>query len=550
LFTIRDEKEEGEGQMRNTKKITAILLSLFAVISGFAVVLGSVSADPGVGNELQDAQNARDNGLSWLRTSQIEDGSWSYDLGVTSLCVLAFLNAGYDETDGTVANAMDYILQYVQPDGSISSGTYANYYTSTALLALSSTHNSEYDNIIKNAAQFIIDIQLDDSTPLDNYKVTKDDWRYGGIGYGGDGRPDLSNTQFALMALHAAESSVTELDIPQEVWDNALVFINRCHNNVNYNDQEWVFDTSRPSYNDGGYIYFPTDQGSLAGGTSSYMSMTGAGIWSAILSGLKPTDGQVQSALNWVYESYTWDENVGFGQKALYYSYWTMSRALTIAQIKEIISEDGISHIWFSELSQKLIDLQTDEGYWANTESDWFWENIPEVATSYSLLALETNILSLESQIEIILRPGTRSGADITVFDSDDAILGEVSGNSETQTIKILNPNADTITIELVGKTDSSYTLEVLGSHNEREVAKRTYTGSIEKGEHKKLDLVVTAVEGPVSFFGADELTTSIEGTADSSDSGPNIIIAVAWVATIAVIGIGLIVGIRRKRRK
>jgi squalene-hopene/tetraprenyl-beta-curcumene cyclase len=522
--------------MRNTKKITALLLCLFTVISGFAVAFGSVSADPDIGNELQDAQNARDKGLSWLRTSQLEDGSWSYDIGVTSLCVLTFLNAGYDETDATVAKAISYILQFVQDDGSITSGTYKNYYTSCALLALSSTHNSEYDDIIVNAAEFLVLIQNDENAP-EGYYAAKDDWRYGGIGYGGDGRPDMSNTQFALMALHAAESSVVELEIPQEVWDNALVFIEHCHNNVGYNDLEWAQNASRPSYNDGGYIYFPTDSGSLAGGTGSYMSMTGAGIWSAILCGLSPTDPQMKSALDWFYERYTWEENVGFGQKALYYSYWTMSRALTIAQIKEIRTGDGISHKWFLELSQKLIELQTDEGYWVNSESDWFWEDIPEIATCYTILALETNILSMETEIEIVLRPGTRSGAEVTVYDSDYNILGQETINSETQTIVISNPKADTLTIEVVGKEDSSYTLVVMGSHEEREVAKRTYTGSIEKGEYKELQLVVTAVEGPVSFFGGEELTTtsSAEGRACPWYKGFDILVAVAWIVTFAV---------------
>jgi squalene-hopene/tetraprenyl-beta-curcumene cyclase len=528
------------------RKATVFFLGVFIILSGFFVVFTSVTADTELGENLLKVQTARDNGLSWLRSSQIEDGSWSYDLGITSLCVLAFLNAGYDESDTTVSKAIDYILQYVQADGSISSGTYANYYTSTALLALSAAHNSDYETIIKDATQFLIDIQIDENTPDDAYRVTKDDWRYGGIGYGGDGRPDLSNTQFALMALRAAQNSVSSLTIPNEVWVNSMVFIDRCHNNVDYNDQDWADNTSRPSYNDGGYIYFPTDQGSLAGGTGSYMSMTGAGIWSAILCGILPTDLRMQSALKWFSDRYTWEENIGFEYKALYYSYWSMARALTVAQIKEIITTDGISHDWFNELSDKLISLQTEEGYWSNTESDWFWENIPEVATSYAILALETNLLSSSSEIEITLQTGIKSGAEVIVYNSDNEEVGEKSDDS--QSIVISDAQADTLRIEVVGKKKSDYTLKIVGSDGDREVAEKTYTGDVVNGEHQESTLVVTAVDGPVSFFGQNQLIVSVEGQTAASSTSSTFILAAIMVAVFVIICITLFVGVRRKK--
>jgi squalene-hopene/tetraprenyl-beta-curcumene cyclase len=534
--------------MNRTGRSFTIGVALILVFSGLAILCGSVSAENVVTNDLLDAKLARDRGLEWLRSSQLDDGSWSYDLGITSLCVLTFLNAGYDETDDTVSNAVDYIMAYVQPDGSISSGTYANYYTSAALLTLASTHNSDYDIIIKNAAQFIMDIQIDESTPDDAYSVTESDWRYGGIGYGGDGRPDMSNTQFALMALHAAESSVDSVSIPDEVWENALIFIQRCHNNIEFNDQDWASDTSRTSFNDGGYIYFPTNDGSLAGGTDSYMSMTGAGIWSALLCGVDVTDGRVYSALKWVSDRYTWEENVGFEYKALYYNYWTMARALTIGQIKEIRTTDGISHNWFEELSSKLISLQTEEGYWANTESDWFWENIPDIATSYALLALETNLIDEASQIEIRLKTGTRSAADVKVYDGENVKMGEKITVDGDHIIVIPDVDAETIQIEVVGKTDSSYTLEVLGKSNDREVAKRTYTGTISEGEHKEVELVVTAVEGPLSLFGGDELgTTEIES---SSQSIPNQFLLPVAILVLVIVGLAFIMKMKRKMKK
>ncbi|ETR69545.1 MAG: hypothetical protein OMM_09501 [Candidatus Magnetoglobus multicellularis str. Araruama] len=86
---------------------------------------------------------------------------------------------------------------------------------------------------------------------------------YGGIGYGGDDRPDLSNTQLALEAIHAAEAYESRLKnvIPQTVskieadkkefglhWKKALVFLARCQNVKAVNKMPYATD-------DGGFIY-------------------------------------------------------------------------------------------------------------------------------------------------------------------------------------------------------------------------------------------------------------------------------------------------------
>ncbi|RLG43960.1 MAG: hypothetical protein DRN81_05545, partial [Thermoproteota archaeon] len=84
-------------------------------------------------------------GLQWLRSQQNPDGSWQHNVGITSLAVLAFLNAGYNESDETVANAIKYVTNHVQSDGSIY-GDYDHrtYETSLAILALVATHNESY----------------------------------------------------------------------------------------------------------------------------------------------------------------------------------------------------------------------------------------------------------------------------------------------------------------------------------------------------------------------------------------------------------------------
>src|SRR5690606_5717765 len=78
-----------------------------------------------------------------------------------------------------------------------------------------------------------------------------DDPWLGGWGYGGrsrgKGRPDLSNTQMALEALHDA-------GVPKDdpAYQLALKFVERLQNNSETNDRDWAG-------NDGGFIYGPSD---------------------------------------------------------------------------------------------------------------------------------------------------------------------------------------------------------------------------------------------------------------------------------------------------
>ncbi|MEM2738942.1 MAG: hypothetical protein QXK93_08160, partial [Candidatus Bathyarchaeia archaeon] len=267
-------------------------------------------------------------GLAWLRTSQYSDGSWRNSVGVTALCTLAFLNAGYDETDTTVSKAINYILSNVKPDGSIYI-THPTYETSLAMLPLIATRNDAYKTVIENAKNWLVNSQWDEDCLWGS--VTKDNWYYGGFGYGWANRPDLSNTQFALLALDAAG-----LPKNDPLWKKVQVFLHRCQNvnfsiALNIDGEEYkVQPFNHQGGYDGGFIYHPGT--SLAGGQKSYGSMTGAGIWGLLLSGVKMDDKRVQAALDWVRNHYTWDGNPGMPDPTSfqYYYYLSMAKALTM----------------------------------------------------------------------------------------------------------------------------------------------------------------------------------------------------------------------------
>jgi squalene-hopene/tetraprenyl-beta-curcumene cyclase len=326
--------------------------------------------------------SAVEKGLHWLQTQQNPDGSWQNSVGITSMTALAFLNAGYTEDDPTVNKAIQYILANQNADRSFGRETYdtaseynlsnrsadrsfggGTYDTSLAVLALVATHNSEYNDEIEDAVNWLKDSQWDEDCLWGS--VEKDDWRYGGFGYGSHFRPDLSNTQFALMALDAAPS-ISKDDL---LWDKAQVFLARVQNrqkNVHIPNLDYTVEWN-PNYNkydDGGFVYLPGS--SLAGNMKSYGSMTAAGIWCLRLCGVDVTDARVQKGLDWLAnnEDCTFDDNpcMPDGRRFQYYYYMTIAKALAICFLNDLSGED-----WYSALSIKLADLQYDDGYWVNS---------------------------------------------------------------------------------------------------------------------------------------------------------------------------------------
>jgi squalene-hopene/tetraprenyl-beta-curcumene cyclase len=332
------------------------------------------------------ADEAIEDGLKWLRSNQKEDGSFSSYPSITALVCSAFLKANYNENDETVRKGINFILKCVKPDGSIYLNDMPAYNTSICLVTLVETKNPKYESIIKNARKWLESIQVGAKGEVESV-----DKFYGGIGYDSHMKPDLSNLQHALEALKLTEIYSSKDNVidtgpflhhehKDDVFDRAIIFLQRCQNLKISNDQSWAG-------NDGGFIY-SSDGESKAGGTQSYGSMTYAGLKSFIYCRVGRDDPRVVAAYNWIRNYYTLDENPFMGKQGLYYYYHTFSKALSVYGEKIIKDFKGIEHNWAKELIEKLVSLQNKEGYWVNDIPRW-WEDNKELVTAYSILALQ-----------------------------------------------------------------------------------------------------------------------------------------------------------------
>jgi hypothetical protein len=321
------------------------------------------------------AQRAVDAGLHFLRQNQADDGSWSNSVGITALGLRAFLQShrGYDETDGAfITRPIEFLLAHVNDDGSISeTNQNRNYNTAVAMTGLSATDNAEYAAVLGNAQAFLKGLQIDEAEGYESEHAY-----YGGIGYGGDERPDLSN---AYMALEGLQATATDPEDP--VWEKALLFVSRSQNHSESNDQEWAA-------NDGGFTYMPGF--SPNGGTSSYGGMTAAGLLSLLFAGVDKEDARIQAAYDWIQTNYTLDHNPGSdgGQQGLYYYYNVFSKSMAAYGDSVLVDSDGVEHVWRDELAAKLMSLQNEDGSWVNPNSPRWWEGDKNLVTAWSVIAL------------------------------------------------------------------------------------------------------------------------------------------------------------------
>ncbi len=348
--------------------LAAILIS--TALAAPEVVAAESVMDQGLRSK---AKRATDEGLRFLREEQEENGSWMNSVGITAIALRAFLEShrGYSEADGAfITRPIQFILSNVNEDGSITESIQnRNYNTATAITALQLTDNPKYAGVIKGAQAFLTRLQLDTEEGYDPEHPY-----YGGIGYGGDERPDLSNQYYAIESL-----KVTALDPEDPVWERALTFISRSQNRSESNDQDWAA-------NDGGFTYMPGY--SPHGGTRSYGSMTHVGLISLLFAGVDKTDPRVQAAYDWIRDNYTLETNPGATkEQGLYYYYTAFAKSMAAFGDTIVVDTDGNQHNWRNDLASKLLSLQDRDGSWVNEEMRW-WEGMKDLVTARSVIAL------------------------------------------------------------------------------------------------------------------------------------------------------------------
>jgi len=361
-----------------------------------------------------------DRAVEFLRTQQGANGGWSHNPSGPNLPAISglvltgmLLDPRIDEYDPSVARGVDYVLGFVQPDGGIYDGILPSYNTAINITMLTMVNRPEAGAAIQGGLGILRRAQwgaVDHSSvtmpenPGWTEPVSKDHPFYGGVGYGRNGRPDMSNTQFFLQALKDAGVSSED-----EAVQRAMVFLRRTQMDDRVNERGYAQGSRQ-----GGFIYatVPNSEsiddfagqsqageivetltnGSDAVRLRAYGSITYAGFKSLIFADLPPDDVRVESALGWIREHFTLEENPGLGDQGLYYGYLAMSRALDAWGEPEIelaaAPGESRSVRWAEAMIARFAELQRPDGSFEVRHARWMEDN-PVLITAYGLIALQ-----------------------------------------------------------------------------------------------------------------------------------------------------------------
>lgn len=338
------------------------------------------------------AHETLEKGLSWLKSHQKENGSWSDENypALTALGLWAAARSGRADMTGACEKAAAFVSGFAQQDGGIykpatggrGSGGLSTYNTAISMTALHSYNRSKYTPIILKAREYMAGSQLEGDSP-----------GAGGFSYdrvlrGPRARADLSNTGWALMAMRVTQDvedlrgkTGKAVDVD---WAAAMKFVGKLQN-TDESDSE----------NYGGFGY---EEGGERGGATvskkgtvtlrGYGSMTYAGLESMLYAQVDRSDPRVRSAIDWATRHWSVDENPGMGAKGLFYYYNIMAKALNLAGGDTLQGGKKQPIPWRQELINKLIEAQRPDGSWSNTDNT-FWENDPALVTAYAVLTLE-----------------------------------------------------------------------------------------------------------------------------------------------------------------
>jgi len=320
-------------------------------------------------------------GIKYLTdVGQEPDGSFSKFAGTgpTSLAVTGLLRNGAPPTSPAVKKGLEYLKASAQQDGGIygQKAFTKNYETCAAVMCFEAANQQgEYNGLLKKAEQFLRGMQtVEDSS----------DFRFGGAGYGGESRPDLSNTAFLIDALKSTGAGADDEAIQQ-----ALAFVSRCQNL----DSEHNTTPFAGKVNDGGFYYTPIlekpdeEKETANGGLRSYGTMSYSGLKSLIYAGLEKDDPRVKAVQEWISKNYSVESNPGMGNAGLYYYYATFAKAMDVAGQDFIVDDKGVKHDWRKELAEELAKRQKPDGSWINSNEKWL-EGDANLVTAYALLSL------------------------------------------------------------------------------------------------------------------------------------------------------------------
>ena len=318
--------------------------------AGSSSTAAAPAAPPGVTRE--EVEQAIKVGVAYLLKGQQANGGWNRELGADALVTLALLTAGESPNSEPIRRALDHLRGARYTPG------HEVYTVALLTMTYAAADPEKYRDEIARWAEY-----------LEQAQASSGAWTYSASP--GRGGGDNSNTQYALLGLHAA--SEAGFAVRPEVWFRARRYWETTQN----------FD--------GSWGYNP--HGTPSG------SMTCAGISSLIITGLKLTRGQeqlvgdriercgeqavsvsLQRGIDWMSAHFDVTQNINAGQSWHYYYLYGLERVGRLSGRRFFGNND-----WYREGAAYLVRNQDRlQGFWQGRSN----ETDPVLTTSFAVLFL------------------------------------------------------------------------------------------------------------------------------------------------------------------
>ncbi|MBT5121045.1 MAG: hypothetical protein HOM34_10020 [Planctomycetes bacterium] len=303
--------------------------------------------------EVSAVNEAIDNGVEFLLSTQMADGSWSdyrssYPNGQTALSVYTLLKCGIPSSHRAIRRGLSYLRR--QPPAK-------TYSLGIQMMAIEASHEESLLPWMKELQALLLDWQQGSGM-----------WSYP------SGATDLSITQYAALGLWSADKM--GLKTPRKAWQNLAKGL-RSYLVDSQNSAKQSAVTGKSSVPARGFSYRP-------GGTATG-SMTAAGVAVAYLcedalgEKFRGTPKQAtrlarEAGLAWLAENFAVDHNPGAAASRHLYYLYGLERACNLHGLEQMANHD-----WYQEGAAWLLDHQLEAGHWGGT---------CETSTCFALLFL------------------------------------------------------------------------------------------------------------------------------------------------------------------
>ena len=435
--------------------------------------------------------------LSWLATRQLADGSWSSSCGVTGLMLLCYEAAGFDYTNATVQKGLGFIRKYYNATNGWMADSFLCYETSISLMAMLGAADPQDSAKLDKVANAVIGIQY-----------TKEELNASVINYTGGwpnnaGIVDMSNSQFAILALQTSLLLNPVFQVPDGVFENATKFAMRCQNWAAVNPMPWAHNASKVSYNDGGFVYNFLRSRTPLGEQEfeSYGSMTAAGLYVYLMAGHGYAFPETAATRAWLEREYSTTEAPRMGGKGMFYYLWTQARALAMSPQDQLVDGAGKAHDWRSDVASYVIARQGADGSWPGNPATGWREEEPNIASIYSILAMAAAYLMVPNP-KLELEVTSASSARFVGLDGNALASDPAKGLTVTP-LKLTCTDPETfrkVWVDIEGTTGATASVKATGTWGAGRKSESTVTVTL-GNDGARVSVGTGGFAGPFGIF-------------------------------------------------